>query len=1129
MGLSCEQAIQRLQKVRTPEQLRDLINKIDVQGSGKITLLWSGPAGLFGPKNTELITSQGIAGALNEINPDYRIMANTEVCKFLDLSPESKNYNSRLAKKLDSVFSGDPAKITQFLYGVKNEKTDLRVSPGIWDDVSRNFVKQAKGDVRLVVGGGGMDRVFAQTEVQALLDNPAVKTVEGVPIAYLRNMAKKDINSVTSLLMAVSEVNTSMIKLAVDELGIPIANMNGLYRIDGSDFIKMSSVNPVALKGMRPLMDFIPLERRARHINAINDIHIVTRLMGKDGYFTPSYLDPRGVPAVVGRVANVAGFVGDVLSISTMAYKATSEMRVGRHQDAHHTVSSWAFETAGGLVAGRVATAVVGPLMATGPIGFLGGAAIIIAASFFGGEFMKNLLKKKKETLIREVEIIEVLISPLVLDLDGNGIETLSLKHTFLHFDHDNNGFFERTGWVGPNDGLLVLDLNGNGKIDNGLELFGNNTLLADGLPAEDGFFALEQYDSNKDSFLTDQDLIWNRLRVWRDQNSNAQTDPGELLTMAELQIKAMQLYNYTDKIVDDQGNTHLQHSIYLRQDGQRLALTDVWFAKDALNSLPSIYREVDEDTAALPDLPGIGIVPSLHQAMMDPSNPSLKPTLLKWLGASRQERLTLSEELLFQWTNASVNPFSLPGRCCLSTDPQINQKLAVVEKLYGDRMFDSEFFLGINRSNAVSSLSNKMAFFLDMELSAEVTIKPLFKLAIPVDSESYGPLQLDFSESLKYLRSQFQRDPDPTLIPMIQWQFLHLDAPGQLVFQELQTLAAETDDDLNRAMRLQRVETTPWEWSRGSAGHDELTGTANNDLIEGGPSYDYIWGLDGDDTIHGGPDRDFYYGGQGGDTYLISQNVEGDFDTILDEGSDVNGRPDRVIFWDFASKDVSPVLEGDRVTFYPQANSVLPTNQWLRHGIVSVQKQLDPQYRIEEFHFADGVVWSFNTLLLNLPQPGTEGDDKISGSSTTSNRLHGLAGNDSLIGGALSDHLEGQLGHDRLTGLGGEDTLIGGPGDDTLEGGEGGDTYVFAANSGNDRISDLERRFTTEDKLVFPDLATTSLTRVARTGQSLRLSFGSSGSVLLVNQLQPLNRIESFVFANGMTWDHDTLLAQVR
>lgn len=95
--------------------------------------------------------------------------------------------------------------------------------------------------------------------------------------------------------------------------------------------------------------------------------------------------------------------------------------------------------------------------------------------------------------------------SPLVVDLDGNGVETTTAENG-THFDHDNNGFAEKTSWVGKDDGLLVRDLNNNGKIDNGTELFGNNTVLSNGQKATNGFEALKDLDSNNDGVFNNQD-----------------------------------------------------------------------------------------------------------------------------------------------------------------------------------------------------------------------------------------------------------------------------------------------------------------------------------------------------------------------------------------------------------------------------------------------------------------------------------------------------------------------------------------------------------------------------------------------------------------------------------------------
>jgi hypothetical protein len=91
------------------------------------------------------------------------------------------------------------------------------------------------------------------------------------------------------------------------------------------------------------------------------------------------------------------------------------------------------------------------------------------------------------------------IVSPVVLDLDGNGFESTGLLEG-TQFDHDANGYAERTGWVQEQDGLLVLDRNGNGRIDSGRELFGSETLRADGSKAANGYEALAELDANGDA-----------------------------------------------------------------------------------------------------------------------------------------------------------------------------------------------------------------------------------------------------------------------------------------------------------------------------------------------------------------------------------------------------------------------------------------------------------------------------------------------------------------------------------------------------------------------------------------------------------------------------------------------------
>ncbi len=149
---------------------------------------------------------------------------------------------------------------------------------------------------------------------------------------------------------------------------------------------------------------------------------------------------------------------------------------------------------------------------------------------------LDNLITSLQEKMCKADDIR----SPLVLDLNGDGVKTIS-KSAGIHFDLDGNGFAETTGWVDKNDGLLVLDKNGNGKIDNGTELFGNNTLLANGQKAANGFEALKQYDQNKDDQIDNSDAIFNQLKIWKDTNSDGISQSNELLLMTQAGLISLQ------------------------------------------------------------------------------------------------------------------------------------------------------------------------------------------------------------------------------------------------------------------------------------------------------------------------------------------------------------------------------------------------------------------------------------------------------------------------------------------------------------------------------------------------------------------------------------------------------------
>ena len=131
------------------------------------------------------------------------------------------------------------------------------------------------------------------------------------------------------------------------------------------------------------------------------------------------------------------------------------------------------------------------------------------------------------------------LYSPIVLDLVNTGImPSLSAEQANVYFDHNGDGIKERTGWVSGTEGaILSLDLNGNNKIDNGSELFGEGTLLSNGKKAKHGYEALAQYDSNKDGFITKDDAVFSKLKVWQDYNTDGISQKNEMKSLNEIGI----------------------------------------------------------------------------------------------------------------------------------------------------------------------------------------------------------------------------------------------------------------------------------------------------------------------------------------------------------------------------------------------------------------------------------------------------------------------------------------------------------------------------------------------------------------------------------------------------------------
>jgi hypothetical protein len=104
-----------------------------------------------------------------------------------------------------------------------------------------------------------------------------------------------------------------------------------------------------------------------------------------------------------------------------------------------------------------------------------------------------------------------VKIDPLVINFNGKAPE---LTDTKFSFDLDSDGSQDQISFLTQDSGFLALDLNNDGVINNGSELFGPNS--------GNGFAELSQYDSDGNNWIDENDPIFEQLRIWtKDSKGN--------------------------------------------------------------------------------------------------------------------------------------------------------------------------------------------------------------------------------------------------------------------------------------------------------------------------------------------------------------------------------------------------------------------------------------------------------------------------------------------------------------------------------------------------------------------------------------------------------------------------------
>ncbi len=172
---------------------------------------------------------------------------------------------------------------------------------------------------------------------------------------------------------------------------------------------------------------------------------------------------------------------------------------------------------------------------------------------------------------------------PIVFDLAGDGLDLSTVEGSDI-VTRAESGALIRMGWVGPTDGILALDRNGDGQINRLSEI----SFVKDLAGAKTDLEGLAAYDDNKDGVLDAKDKRFGEFRLWVDANQNGRSTVKELRTLAEAGITSINLKGtLTGQSVQNTIESHaIATTSFTRADGSMGTAHDVALARQFVNQI---------------------------------------------------------------------------------------------------------------------------------------------------------------------------------------------------------------------------------------------------------------------------------------------------------------------------------------------------------------------------------------------------------------------------------------------------------------------------------------------------------------------------------------------------------------
>jgi Ca2+-binding RTX toxin-like protein len=822
-----------------------------------------------------------------------------------------------------------------------------------------------------------------------------------------------------------------------------------------------------------------------------------------------------------------------------------------------------------GVAAGILFAVVGGLSLPAIGLGILVGFAVDVAWDAFSGDYLSEDFKSSRfwdvffdfytgnnvsgffpaisgfltgnpDPLVKDIKY--VMVDPLVLDLDGDGLEITPLSQG-VQFDGNGDTIRTNTSWIDADDGLLALDRNGNGVIDSGRELFGDETLLADGKKAAHGFAALAELDVGGaanatggagDGVFDAKDAQYTNVRIWRDLNQDGISQAGEMQTLAEAGIASIKLDS--TKTSTNYGDAQLvQSGSFTRTDGSEgQAGSFILAQNNAVTTHAPIA--ISAEAQALPAIQGSGWVRDLQGAA------TLKPQLLELFGnvqgaGSRAEFAVDISQLLMEWGNdndyitASEQALEEDGVGLILRNPSSEKEtLWMPVAIQADKetreafrsalsQEDRDLFDGM-RASMVGQLEKLYAYeaFTGYTFLRWSDIEPRYQP--PTDSATTGrPVTVDMPLSQVIQERAYGKEASLpgyriVVIPEPISGMPHIDMLWK-------RLVEDATRNLMPALRLSQYA----------------------DMVQLNVS-------------EAGVDLDFSQMDAALDAAIAADGFEG-VALFLD------------IYRTYGGVFKSAGWEGgEKLRDLMQAGAGDETirNAFAATGLNLVTGSSQGSVNDDSFAGDDGGN-TFNGDAGDDFIDGGAGDDNLSGSMGNDMVLGG-EGADAVYGGDGNDTLDGGAGNDTLFGGGGSDTILGGDGDDSLfaagqygggaqggvdslDGGAGNDllyggfgsqTYLFGRGDGQDTITNYADVWSgqadptagKQDVLKFKAGVLVSDVLVSRSGDDLVLKISGSTDQVTVNGYfgadgQSTNTLEAIRFEDGTSWSYAQVKAMAQ